>query len=207
MIHTKPVSNSASGGRSGSSSSMKTSQSVDASRPRKKLVLQDTSDDDNTLLNQKLKANQWTEQKEKLSEVEQQLKKAKAAHKRKTQAEKAAWESEAEAIRKILGQDFSRKKKDDKLQKRRDEIAQERTSNSVVSSNTVRWVIGPIGTVVIFPNEIGLPHIFDSKPCSYPPPRAQCVGPSCTNTYRYRDSKSNLPLCSLQCYMAIHEQM
>ncbi|MCL7037096.1 hypothetical protein MKW94_030254 [Papaver nudicaule] len=146
-------------------------------------------------------------QKDKLSEVEQQIKKAEAAHKRKTQAEKAARESEAEAIRKILGQDSSRKKKEDKLQKRRDEIAQERTSNSALSSNTVRWVIGPTGTVVIFPNEIGLPNIFDSKPCSYPPPRAKCAGPSCTNTYRYRDSKSNLPLCSLQCYKAIHEQM
>ncbi|KAI3977666.1 hypothetical protein MKX01_030889 [Papaver californicum] len=146
-------------------------------------------------------------QKEKLSEVEQQLKKAEAAHRRKTQAEKAARESEAEAIRKILGQDSSRKKKEDKLQKRRDEIAQERTSNSTLSSNMIRWVIGPTGTVVIFPTEIGLPRIFDSKPCSYPPPRAKCAGPSCTNTYRYRDSKSNLPLCSLQCYKAIHEQM
>ncbi|RZC48675.1 hypothetical protein C5167_017100 [Papaver somniferum] len=86
-------------------------------------------------------------QKEKLSEVEQQLRKAEAAHKRKTQAEKAARESEAEAIRKILGQDSSRKKKEDKLQKRRDEIAQERTSNSTLSSNTVRWVIGPTGTL------------------------------------------------------------
>ncbi|OVA16782.1 INO80 complex subunit B-like conserved region [Macleaya cordata] len=147
-------------------------------------------------------------QKEKLSEVEQQLKKAEAAQRRRMQAEKAARESEAEAIRKILGQDSSRKKREDKMKKRRDELAQERASNALaLSSNTVRWVIGPTGTTVIFPKDIGLPNIFDSRPCSYPPPRAKCAGPSCTNTYKYRDSKSNLPLCSLQCYRAIHEQM
>ncbi|KAE8009343.1 hypothetical protein FH972_005783 [Carpinus fangiana] len=63
-------------------------------------------------------------QKEKLSEVEQQLKKAEAAQRRRTQVEKAARESEAEAIRKILGQESSRKKQEDKLRKRREELAQ-----------------------------------------------------------------------------------
>jgi hypothetical protein len=42
--------------------------------------------------------------------------------------------------------------------------------------------------------------------CSYPPPREKCAGPSCTNPYKYRDSKSKLPLCSLQCYKAIQQQ-
>lgn len=39
---------------------------------------------------------------------------------------------------------------------------------------------------------------------SYPPPREKCAGPSCMNPYKYRDSKSKLPLCSLQCYRALH---
>ncbi|KAK1318548.1 hypothetical protein QJS10_CPB04g00991 [Acorus calamus] len=146
-------------------------------------------------------------QKEKLSEVEQQLKKAEAAQRRKIQVEKAARESEAEAIRKILGQDSSRKKREDKMRKRRDELAQEKSENGMMlASDTVRWVSGPSGTVVTFATDVGLPNIFDSKPCSYPPPREKCAGPSCTNTYRYRDSKSKLPLCSLQCYKAIHEE-
>lgn len=93
-----------------------------------------------------------TEQKEKLSEVEQQLKKAEAAQRRRMQSEKAAREAEvclptmscfmfiiswhfsekwsyiiifqAEAIRKILGLDSGRKKKEDKMKKQRDELAQ-----------------------------------------------------------------------------------
>ncbi|XP_011087489.1 uncharacterized protein LOC105168956 [Sesamum indicum] len=143
--------------------------------------------------------------KEQLSEVEQQLKRAEAAQRRRIQNEKAARESEAEAIRKILGQDSSRKRREEKIKKRQEELAQERTANAAtVASNVVRWVMGPSGTVVTFPDEIGLPSIFEPKLCSYPPPREKCAGPSCTNTYKYRDSKSKLPLCSLQCYKAIN---
>ncbi|XP_015891755.2 uncharacterized protein LOC107426162 [Ziziphus jujuba] len=147
-------------------------------------------------------------QKEKLTDVEQQLKKAEAAQRRRLQVEKAARESEAEAIRKILGQDSNRKKREDKIKKRQEELAQEKAANALaLASNTIRWVMGPTGTVVTFPNELGFPSIFDPKPCSYPPPRENCAGPSCTNPYKYRDSKSKLPLCSLQCYKAIQEKM
>nr|GMD88510.1 SWR1 complex subunit 2 isoform X1 [Ipomoea batatas] len=147
-------------------------------------------------------------QREKLSEVEQQLKKVEAAQRRRMQAEKAARESEAEAIRKILGQDSSRKKREEKLKKRQEESAQERNARAAAHpSNAIRWVLGPSGTVVTFPNEIGLPSIFEPKSCSYPPPREKCAAPSCTNAYKYRDSKSKLPLCSLQCYKAIHEKL
>lgn len=144
-------------------------------------------------------------QKEKLTEVEQQLKKAEAAQRRRMQVEKAARESEAEAIRKILGQDSSRKKREEKIKKRQEELAQERAANALtISANTVRWVMGPTGTTVTFPNEMGLPSIFEPKLSSYPPPREKCAGPSCMNPYKYRDSKSKLPLCSLQCYRALH---
>ncbi|KAJ7973068.1 HIT zinc finger,PAPA-1-like conserved region isoform 1 [Quillaja saponaria] len=147
-------------------------------------------------------------QKEKLSEVEQQLKKSEAAQRRRMQVEKAARESEAAAIKKILGQDSNRKKQEDKSKKRREELAQEKAANALMlASNTVRWVMGPTGTVVTFPEEMGLPSIFNSKPISYPPPRENCAGPSCNNPYRYRDSKSKLPLCSLQCYKAIRDKM
>ncbi|KAF7119287.1 hypothetical protein RHSIM_Rhsim13G0004400 [Rhododendron simsii] len=147
-------------------------------------------------------------QKEKLSAVEQQLKKAEAAERRRIQVEKAARESEAEAIKKILGQDSSRKKREDKMKQRREEIAQEKDANALkLAPNTIRLVIGSTGTVVTFPNEMGLPSIFEPKSHSYPPPRERCAGPSCANPYKYRDSKSKLPLCSLQCYKAIHEKM
>lgn len=146
-------------------------------------------------------------QKEKLTDVEQQLKKAEAAQKRRMQNEKAARESEAEAIRKILGQDSNRKKREDKIKKRQEELAQEKAAKEqMLAKSTVRVVMGPTGTVVTFPEDMGLPHIFDSKPCSYPPPREQCAGPSCVNPYKYRDSKTKLPLCSLQCYKAIREK-
>ncbi|KAK1385054.1 PAPA-1 domain-containing protein [Heracleum sosnowskyi] len=147
-------------------------------------------------------------QKEKLTEVEQQLKKAEAAERRRMHNEKAARESEAEAIRKILGQDSSRKKREDKIKKRQEELAQERAANAqTLPPNTVRCVIGPTGTRVIFSEDIGLPCIFDPKPCSYPPPREKCAGPSCDKPYKYRDSKSRVPLCSLQCYKAVHDNL
>ncbi|GMI73714.1 hypothetical protein like AT2G47350 [Hibiscus trionum] len=147
-------------------------------------------------------------QKEKLSEVEQQLKKAEAAQRRRMQVEKANRESEAEAIRKILGQDSSRKKREEKIKKRQEELAQERAVNEeMLASNTIRLVMGPAGTTVTFPRDLGFPTIFDSKPLSYPAPRENCAGPSCANPYKYRDSKSKLPLCSLQCYKAIQQQL
>ncbi|KAL8101078.1 uncharacterized protein LOC141684253 [Apium graveolens] len=147
-------------------------------------------------------------QKEKLTEVEQQLKKAEAAERRRMHNEKAARESEAEAIRKILGQDSSRKKREDKIKKRQEELAQERAANAqTLPPNTVRCVIGPTGTRVIFSEDIGLPRIFDPKPCSYPAPREKCAGPSCDKPYKYRDSKSRVPLCSLQCYKAVHDNL
>ncbi|KAI3693814.1 hypothetical protein L1987_76766 [Smallanthus sonchifolius] len=147
-------------------------------------------------------------QKEKLTELEQQLKKAEAAERRRIQNEKAARESEAEAIRKILGQDSSRKKREDKLKKRQEELAQEKAANAkTLAPNTIRTVIGPTGTTVAFAEDIGLPHIFGPKPSCYPPSREKCAGPSCTNAYKYRDSRLKLPLCSLQCYKAVHERM
>lgn len=147
-------------------------------------------------------------QKEKLTEVEQQLKKAEAAERRRLQNEKAARESEAEAIRKILGQDSSRKKREDKIKKRQEELAEERAANArTLPPNTIRCVMGPTGTTVTFSEDMGLPRIFDTKTLSYPPPREKCAGPSCKNPYKYRDSVTKAPLCSLQCYKAIHEKM
>lgn len=146
-------------------------------------------------------------QKEKLTESEQLLKKTVAAQRRKIQVEKANQATEAEAIRKILGQDSNRKKREIKQKKRQEELAQEKaTSVESLASNTIRLVMGPNGTTVTFPQAMGLPSIFDPKPISYPPPREKCAGPSCSNPYKYRDSKTKLPLCSLQCYKAIQEQ-
>nr|XP_043622404.1 uncharacterized protein LOC122593997 [Erigeron canadensis] len=147
-------------------------------------------------------------QKDKLTEVEQQLKKAEAAQRRRDQNAKAAKESEEEAIRKILGQDSTRKKREDKMKKRKEELAQEKAANAkMLAPNTIRTIIGPTGTTVAFAEDIGLPHIFDPRPSSYPAPREKCAGPCCPNAYKYRDSKSNLPLCSLQCYKAVHGRM
>ncbi|XP_010671699.1 uncharacterized protein LOC104888427 isoform X2 [Beta vulgaris subsp. vulgaris] len=145
--------------------------------------------------------------KQKLPEMDQQLRKAEAAQRRRLQAEKAAKEAQAEAIRKILGQDSDRKK-EEKL-KKQEELAQEKiVKAATLKPNTVRWIFGQHGTVVTFSEDMGLPRILNSLPCSlklsrYPPPREKCVGPNCTNEYKYRDSKSKLPLCSLHCYKAV----
>jgi len=138
--------------------------------------------------------------KDKLSEEEMLAKKAEAAQRRRMQVEKATKESEAEAIRKILGLD-SEKKKEERKQKEREEKERATRAQNIAASS-IRWVMGPTGTVVSFPHAVGLPSIFDSKPHSYPQ-REKCAGPECTNVYKYRHSKLNLPLCSLKCYKAV----
>ncbi|KAJ1293034.1 hypothetical protein BS78_01G037200 [Paspalum vaginatum] len=140
-------------------------------------------------------------QKEKLSEVEIQAKKAEAAQRRKMQVEKAEKEQQAEAMRKILGIDSEKKKEEKKLKEREEKEKQARLEE--YRKKCVRTVMGPTGTVITFPEGMGLPSIFNSKPVSYPPPREKCAGPSCTNPYKYRDSKTKLPLCSLACYKAV----
>lgn len=37
----------------------------------------------------------------------------------------------------------------------------------MLPSDSVRWVIGPSGSIVTFPDTMGLPTIFDPKPCRY----------------------------------------
>ncbi|AQK62109.1 HIT zinc finger isoform X2 [Zea mays] len=140
-------------------------------------------------------------QKEKLSDVELQAKKAEAAQRRKMQVEKAEKEQQAEAMRKILGLDSEKKKEEKKLKERENREKQAKLEEC--KKNCVRTVMGPTGTVITFPESMGLPSIFNSKPVSYPPPREKCAGPSCTNPYKYRDSKTLLPLCSLACYKAV----
>lgn len=45
---------------------------------------------------------------------------------------------------------------------------QEKAANAMIlASDTVRWIMGPSGTTVTFPNEVGLPSIFDHKPYRY----------------------------------------
>ncbi|KAF3336268.1 eukaryotic translation initiation factor 5B-like protein [Carex littledalei] len=141
--------------------------------------------------------------KNKVSEEEQQAKKAEAAQRRRLQVEKANRESQDDAIRKILGLDSDKKKEEKRLKEK--EQKERRAESQKLNESTVKWVMGPTGTVVSFPDDVDLPSIFNSKPCRYPPPREKCAGPACNNAYRYRDSKSKLPLCSLECYRAVQE--
>lgn len=144
-------------------------------------------------------------QKENLTAAERQLKKEEAARKRRQQVEKTAKEIQAVAMQKILSQDSQRKKREVKLQKQREEMEQEKKAAAMApASNSIRWILGPTGNIVSFSQDLELPSIF-SGPCSYPPARERCAGPSCNNAYRYRDSKTLLPLCSLQCYRAVQK--
>ncbi|TQE03172.1 hypothetical protein C1H46_011175 [Malus baccata] len=137
-----------------------------------------TSDDEPEPNGKKLKTGSLTE----------------AAQRRKVKSENAAREAEKNTWSRL-------EEEGRKLKQQRDELNQGRTGSAVtLAPNTVRWVIGPNGTTVTFSDDIGLPSIFSPVPCSYPPPREKCAGPNCTNAYKYRDSKSKLSLCSLQCY-------
>ncbi|CAM6129687.1 unnamed protein product [Calypogeia fissa] len=139
----------------------------------------------------------------KLSLEDRQAKKAEAASRRKQVVEKAAKEQQATAIQKILGQDSTRRKKEERLQKQREEIQQEKKAAAMETpSNSIRWTFGPQGTTVSWSEDAKLPEMFCAPVNA--PPLQQCAAPSCTNPRKYRDSKSSLPLCSLQCYRVIN---
>ncbi|XP_024515553.1 uncharacterized protein DDB_G0286299 isoform X1 [Selaginella moellendorffii] len=143
--------------------------------------------------------------KAKLTDEEKLAKKAEAASKRKQQVEKAAKEIQASAIQKILNQDSNRKKREEKIQKQKQELAEEKKAAELeVATNSVRWIMGPSGTTVSWAQD-EFPALFSSGPIRYPPPREKCA--ACDNAYKYRDSKSNLPLCSLQCYKAVQQPL
>jgi INO80 complex subunit B len=143
--------------------------------------------------------------KNNLSEAERQVKRVEAAHRRKQQVEKTARDIQATAIQRILGQDSTRKRRENRLEKQRQDIEEEKKAAELApSTNSIRWNLGPSGSVVSFSEDVGLPSFFSSGPCRYPPPREKCAAPTCSNSYKYRDGKSNVPLCSLQCYKAVH---
>jgi hypothetical protein len=45
-------------------------------------------------------------------------------------------------------------------------VMQGKAANAItLASNTVRWVLGPTGTIVTFSEDMGLPSIFDPVRC------------------------------------------
>ncbi|KAG0602994.1 hypothetical protein M758_10G057400 [Ceratodon purpureus] len=143
--------------------------------------------------------------KNNLSEAEKQVKRLEAANRRRQQVEKTARDIQATAIQRILGQDSTRKRRENRLEKQRQDIEEEKKAAELAPSiNSIRWILRPTGSIVSFSEDVGLPSFFNSGPIRYPPPREKCAAPTCSNSYKYRDSKSNVPLCSLQCYKAVH---
>jgi hypothetical protein len=65
-------------------------------------------------------------------------------------------------VRKILGIDIEKKKEERKQKERDEKEKQEKTEE--YRRNCIQCVMGPEGTVVTFPDKMGLPSIFDSKP-------------------------------------------
>lgn len=41
------------------------------------------------------------------------------------------------------------------------------TNVQMLTSNTIRTVMGPTGTTVTFPQDLGLPRFFETNPCRY----------------------------------------
>ncbi|KAM7481788.1 hypothetical protein LguiB_006371 [Lonicera macranthoides] len=144
--------------------SMGESSGLDATRPWQKLILQDDSDEDGSPY------------LEKLTDVEQQLKKAEAAQRRRMQVEKAARESSAPyfpsqcmashdtmccgsskfaAADDVLWKSFIAAPTDDERDCQCD------------TSNTVRWIMRRTGIVATFPIDMGLRSILEPHSCCY----------------------------------------
>eukprot|EP00271_Cylindrocystis_brebissonii_P008963 TRINITY_DN23529_c0_g1_i1.p1 TRINITY_DN23529_c0_g1~~TRINITY_DN23529_c0_g1_i1.p1 ORF type:complete len:720 (+),score=137.03 TRINITY_DN23529_c0_g1_i1:232-2160(+) len=143
------------------------------------------------------------------TEAERLLKREEAARKRKLQVEKAARESQAAAIKKLLGQDSTRKRREEKLRQVQAKTLEEKEANEKSApSNTIRFVERVSGQTVSWAADCSLPPMFapGTPGRVAPPPRALCAGPGCANPHRFRDRLSGQPLCSLICYRHLHLQ-
>jgi hypothetical protein len=137
--------------------------------------------------------------KEKILTEEDMLRKSEMAERRRKKVESENAKIKESVIDKLLNRSSKTKKKEDEQTP-----AQLRRQLQLPPEEVIKYVSGPKGNALIFPTEQPIPSILIQTTQSYPPPPMQCAAPNCTNPKKYNCSRTNLPLCSLQCWRAIN---
>jgi len=68
----------------------------------------------------------------------------------------------------------------------------------------ITYISGVKGNVLIFPENQAIPSFLNQKGMDALPPVSTCAAPNCTNPKRYSCRKTNLPLCSFECYKVVN---
>eukprot|EP00850_Spirogloea_muscicola_P024628 SM001177S25548 [mRNA] locus=s1177:387:1203:+ [translate_table: standard] len=127
------------------------------------------------------------------------------AARRRVQVERATKASQESVIQKILGQDSTPKRREEKLLKQRRTAEQERKAAELEPArDSIRLSWTPAGAFVSFSPDVDIAPAFRVAPADagYPPPRERCAAAS-GSASRYRHATSRLPLCSLACFRTL----
>jgi hypothetical protein len=76
--------------------------------------------------------------------------------------------------------------------------------NIFKKNQMITYISNSKGNFLYFPDSINIPYEIQQLPKEYPGNRPKCEAPGCTNERLYSCKKTNLSLCSLDCYKKIH---
>jgi len=179
--------------------------SDEAERPVQNLVSLTTARQRGIEPEKKLKKKKPAAAVSEEADPETAARKAQMAHKRKTQAEKQAEKTKKETIERILNQKGARGKREEKEQKARQAVEDEKAGTKI---DHIRIVSSTqIPQELAFSIGSQLPQLLDrgfKGPLLCRAPE-QCAAPNCTLPRSYVCSRTKTPLCSkLECYKAVN---
>jgi len=130
---------------------------------------------------------------------EELLKKSQQAEKRKKQKEEQMVEQKDAILRKYASAMTAR------LDRPGDLDAKERVGKERPLSD-IRYITSNSGTFLSFAPHVSVPECLTQKITEEKRDlhSIMCCIPHCTNSRRYYDSKTQQPLCSLNCYKKLH---
>jgi len=133
----------------------------------------------------------------KATTEEARLKKASQAERRKRKQEIDQRQQKETVINQLLNRSAKSKKGD--------EIIPKVAPKSLIPQIT--YISGVKGNVLIFPENQPIPEFLMQKATTPVPNTTKCAAPKCTNAKRYNDSRTQKPLCSLECYKIVNSSV
>jgi len=132
----------------------------------------------------------------KVNTEEARLKKVSQAERRKRKQEIDQKQQKETVINQLLNRSAKPKK---------DDVNPKVVPKSIIPQIT--YISGLKGNALIFPENQPIPEFLVQKAPAVVPTATKCAAPKCTNAKRYNDSRTQLPLCSLECYKIVHSSV
>mmetsp|Transcript_27770 Transcript_27770/g.46626 ORF Transcript_27770/g.46626 Transcript_27770/m.46626 type:complete len:435 (-) Transcript_27770:369-1673(-) len=140
----------------------------------------------------------------KLTAEEQALKKAEMASKRRLSMQKQSEDVKNSTIRKILEREGTKKKREEKQAAKDAEKKAAAEANKKLAELCYIDRSSELYCTLSFARNVEAYDILTQTFPGYPSRPSQCAAPGCTNPKTYSCSKTQKPLCSLQCYKKIN---